>query len=713
MNPYLLLTLWRERWGKTAEASFRTAYVLGKPNTVGTHLVYAKAWTVFGVSSGVLIACAALFAWMLSIRFSLGGQVAFSLLITGFALYLQRYKGTLVTLTLFCLSVLVSARYLGWRFANTLGHTFDFDFLLALGLFAAELHLWMLGVLGFINKLWPLKQKTAPLPDSQSNWPSVDVYLPIGDCEADTALQFCLNALSLDWPKGKLQVFLVDGANRPMFQKIAASARVGYIASTIPATSAAETLHLALNQTSAEFVAIFDGNAVPEKNFLQASIGWFKKEPALGILQTVKNAALSESSLSAIQCTLLRRSLAVEAGEPEPGSSSTYSTIASRLRSQGYRSGDIGFDSSLAAGVKIHRIDHSAAGSVPGWKVWSAQAQAMLQFYLPVTLLIFLTAPAVYLLGGVRLVHSGLDWFAAYAIPHLLNQHIVETRLRRPGRLPAWIDLRDTLLAWYLPFPTVIAVLRTKFNELRKQFETRLFKAGSGGRTGQNERSMEEFHWTSRLAFAAILALNLLGLLCGAVASNWSDIFELTDSTAYFLWGVLNLALLIATFGIAEEGRHIRRHKESLARLRSMVRTPSGHTIRCITENFPSTALTLSLPASLPLDVASKVDVSIFFDQHEFSFPANVEKLDQDLLHVRIDETAWERYQLAANAIFARGPEWPKWLPGPNADSPFPRWLTTGLSSGVGATIALIQRIGTTLQLARLLRWIEKRKNAT
>jgi cellulose synthase (UDP-forming) len=713
MNPHLLLALWRERWGKAGEANLRTTHVLGKPNSIGAHLVQARVWAVPGVNNGIIVVCTAVFIWLLSIRFSLGGQVAFSLLVAAFALYLQRYKGTLVTLTLFGMSVLVSSRYLGWRFVDTLGHDFNHEYLLALGLFIAELHLWMLGVLGFINRLWPLRQATERLPDSQSKWPTVDVYLPIHSRDADTALHSCLSALSLEWPKGRLQVFLLDGIYRPALQEIAASLRITYIATSDPATTAADTINLALNQTQGELVAIFDGDAVPRKNFLKESLGWFAKDPALGILETAQSSTLALSLTATTQCTLLRRALAVEAGGLELGTRNPYSAMASRLRHLGYCSGDMSFDTHSSADISVYRLDHSSIGKVPRWKVHLVLVETVLQFYSPVALWILLTAPTMYLLGNVRLIHSGLDLFAAYAIPHLLNTHIVKTRIRTPGRLPIWLDIRDTLLAWYMPFPTVVVVCRTKLKKILERYGAKRYRECTSERLERKISPPEKFHWTLRTAFTVVLMLNLLALLVGGLLPNWSGIAYRSESTAYIFWCLLNLAMLLATLGVAEEGRCIRQHMQSLACLPAMIRTPSGHTVRCLTTDFPSATLTLSLPTTFPLAADSQIDVSIFFEHIEFSFSACIEGLEGTLLRIRIDETARDRYQLAAIAIFSRGPDWPDWLPGPNADNPFPPWLTTRFNASVGVTMALIAKLSNTLQLARLVRWIQKRTNAT
>ncbi len=773
MSPHLLLSLWRERWGKTAEASLRVPYLQGKPTTFGKWLTHAHVWSLTGVRSSVLTATVVIFVWMLSIRFSLGGQVAFSLLLAGFALYLQRYKGTLVTLTLLGLSLLVSARYLGWRFTATLGHGFNFDFVLGFGLCVAELHLWMLGALGLINTLCPLKQAMEPLPESQSSWPTVDIYLPTRDQSQDAVLQTCTDALALDWPREKLRIFLLDGTIRPPIQYLAESLGVTYLASLGSTLAPSESINLALRQTEGELVLICEGDAVPEKDFLKMTIGWFLRDRAIGFLQTRQdppdtelgrhNPALLPSAGKAIPCALFRRSLAVEFSGQDLGTTTPYAALTSELRKLGYRSGDIGFSSHPSPAIGIFRMDHSFSGTVPLWKMRLVKMLAMLHFYFPVALWVFFTAPFAGLVAGVHLIQSDFASFAAYAVAHVLHGHLVRARLSASRRLTLWADVRNTLLGWYMFLPTTVSTLRTEFHQQLAGYRALVVESvfdvnqgqcrpqqgssspkipvqglavdqKSGGARaavpgvqptppkldklpGSGDASMPpplaRFHWTKSLPFSVVLSLNLLGLTLGLARLDPSGGHGFAESVLYLLWSVCNLVLLAAKLAVAQERRHIEQHVIKLSRLPAMIQTPSGHTLRCVTENFPSTTLAFSLPALLQIENESEVSVSIFFDHHEFNFSGRVDGVEENLLHVRIDEVALNEYQFAASAIFSRGPDWPQWLPGRNSDHPLPQWITTRLSTIFTKTIALMVKIGNTIKSARSLRWIQKRTNAT
>lgn len=708
MTPHLLLSLWRERWGKTAEAGFRRPYLLGKPNTLGQRLVNAGVWKSPGVSFCILAVGGALLLWMTSIRFSLGGQVAFTLCIAGFVLYLQRYKGTLIALTLFALLTLVSVRYFLWRFSSTLGPGFSVDFLLGFGLCVAELHLWLLGITQYIRTLWPLKQRTKPLPDSQGKWPTVDVYLATHEQDVDTVRQSFNAVRAMEWPKSKLRVFLLDGSLRPAIQELSNVFRVSYIVDNNVVAPLGETISAALHLSKGEIVVIFDADATPERDFLKLTLGWFIQNPALGCLQSTQRPTQPASTT----CTILRRSILLESDGFETGRTQPYAALARRLREQGYCSAEYGVDAELPLATGIYRTDLSQYGKIPAWKERLALTHAMLQFYQPVAFLIILTAPIAYLLAGVHLFQSQAEWLAAYAIPHFLSYHVVKVRQRDPGRLPIWTDVRHTALEWYLPFVTLLSVLRIELRVMKSRIKALLTLLATRGRTTFADTALNETHRTWRVHLIAFLGLNVAGFGGGLSQLGWSGLVSSPEPAFYLGWCLFNVSMLVSAVAITNEKQNIQQHVRSLACLPAMIRAPSGHTLRCTTENFPSQNLTLSLPVELDLKADSEITLSIFYENREFSFSATVDCLKQSRLHTCVDIAANAAYQHAAAVIFSRGSDWPNWLPGSDADNPLPQWFTSRLMSGINSTLALIVRIGNTLQIARLLRWIHKRTQA-
>src|SRR4029079_5441858 len=66
----------------------------------------------------------------------------------------------------------------------------------------------------------------------------------------------------------------------------AATVGVAYLARADHAHAKAGNINHALAHTTAEHVAIFDSDHVPTRTFLEMTLGWFRRDPRLGLVQT-------------------------------------------------------------------------------------------------------------------------------------------------------------------------------------------------------------------------------------------------------------------------------------------------------------------------------------------------------------------------------------------------------------------------------------------
>ena len=181
MNPRLMLSLWRERWGKAAGTNFKVPYVDGKVNQWTHWLPYSGIWSVAGVPAFALLLCTLLMFLITSIGLPFDSQVVFSLSFVCTAVYVRRYAGTLVTLVLVAMAVIASTRYLYWRFDATLVPGFSLGFFFGFYFFVAECYLALLVFAGLVQSIWPLKRASAALPGDQGQWPAVDVFILCDD----------------------------------------------------------------------------------------------------------------------------------------------------------------------------------------------------------------------------------------------------------------------------------------------------------------------------------------------------------------------------------------------------------------------------------------------------------------------------------------------------------------------------------------------------
>jgi cellulose synthase (UDP-forming) len=713
MNPKLVLSLWRERWGKAADAAVLIPYAQGMPNAWGRRVTQASIWSLPAASSIASVACIALIFWMLTVPYSLGGQVVFSFVLISFALFLRRYRGTLITLVLLGFSILVSSRYLYWRFSSTLGHQFDIDFVLGFVLCVAELHLIVLVAAAFTQKVLPLKRASSQLPKDQYKWPTVDVYVLVRGGEQEVVKKRCANALALVWPKGKKHVYLLDGLNRSSTEAIASSLGIPYVG--LPPGIADPTEHIAqtLLRTKGELVAILDSEQAPEKSFLTMTAGWFVRNPTLGMLRTPKHLLgsdplpkqlkLFQQHDHEISCAMLRRTLMVESESEDFGARNSDAGISHKWQMAGFGSGYIGFSEKADGETEIFRVDHQLTSKTLMWRQRLFAMQSLLQFYRPVAVFVFLTAPLAYFLLGANLIQTNLGLFAAFFLPHLLHLYFAHGRMSSSVRLEFWSDIRDTFLAGYILLPTTLSYFRTRVSQLWT------------GRLPNTTGSVDTTPWLGGKAHSAVLGLNFLGLLIGISQLLVYRDFDPVSGSFYLFWCTCNVLLLSSALAVSAEGKHIRMETGKLRHMHAMVRLPSGHTLACEANNFPEATLSLLLPTPLPTRIApgGKLNVSIFCGDGEFNFPAFMVSLENQLLRVRIDEVALKRYQTTGTATLFRGPDWPKWLPGRNADQLLPRWVSKRIGMLLEKLSVGIGRLGNRIRMSPLGNLMERRKIKT
>ena len=694
MNPRLVLSLWRERWGKAADAAQGRPYLLGKLNHWGRRLENASAWYFPGVTAVALVGCILCYAMLTTAQFSLGGQVAVSLLFFSAALYARRYAGTLVTLALLGLFAIVSMRYLVWRLTATLSPEFSLDFTLGLCLWLAELYLWLVLTLRIVRSVWPLRRASVPLPDDAAAWPTVDIFIH-AQGQTDAAIhQATLAAFAMHWPKTKIKVYILDTVPSDSLQTLADACGAVYLAFHDPADGHAALSNRALTQTHGALILILDGVQVPDWDFLQTTVGWFVQDKKLGMLQTPHHflAPVPPANSLALcplptlpggaACALLRRTMLVAAGGIESRLVTAQTHTARTLQEHGYVHGYIGhgnfavaefaqdLDPALAnpghgqeasSVATLFRLDDPFFGRALAGKQYLAALQSTLQFSYVVPRLIFMTAPLAYLLAGVSLMQTTPELLAAYGLPYLLLVHFSQARLQGASRLSVWADIQEVVLAWYLLIPTVFTFVRTWLRTGRAALQ-----ADAGSSLGRG--------WAWFYSF--IIGIHVVGICVGLARLPFLHDQALEIAGLYLLWCACNLMLLAASLAIAEEERHIRQQTRLLQQMPAMVQLPSGRTVACMTQNFPQTDLWLKLPVALTVETGSMIHLSIFRGHREFTFPVRVAAQYNSGLRVSIEDTTKPSYRLFATATLSRGPDWPQWLPGREADHPLPHWLS-------------------------------------
>lgn len=588
-------------------------------------------------------------------------QLVLSVALFVTAFIVNRFKGHFASLVMMFLSVVVSARYIFWRLSETMN---DFsnplNFGLGVGLLLAELYAFLVLVLGYVQTAWPLERKPVPLPMDASTWPTVDVFIPTYNEPLSVVRSTVLAAQSIDWPRDKLRIYVLDDGRREEFRVFCEQAGVTHVTRGDNKHAKAGNINAALKNTHGEFVAIFDCDHIPTRSFLQIAMGWFGRDPKLSMVQlphyffsadpfernldtfgTVPNEGelfygliqdgndLWNATFFCGSCAVLRRSALLEVGGVAVETVTEDAHTALKMHRKGYStaylalpqaaglateslSGHVGQRIRWARGMtQIFRVDNPLLGKGLSWPQRLCYINAMLHFLYGLPRLIYLTAPLAYLFFGASIIHASAAMIFAYALPHLLQANLTNSRIQGRFRYLLWNEIYEAVLAWYIFRPTLVALINPKL--------------GSFNVTAKGGLIREEY-FDAQIAKASVflLALNFLGVLAGLWRLTWVDPQNIATVWLNLAWTAYNLMMLGACVAAANESRQLRNAHRVTLNVPATLYRPGAPSVRCQTFDFSAGGLGIDLPASIEAQKDSPIEVALYRGETEYRFPARV-----------------------------------------------------------------------------------------
>ena len=628
-------------------------------------------------------------------------QSVFVLLLWTLAMVVRRMPGRFPTLLLLVLSVIVSCRYLWWRYTATLNWNDALDLACGLILLAAESYSWLILMLGYVQTCWPLERRPAQLPPDTRQWPSVDLFIPTYNEDLDVVRTTVYAALGIDWPQEKLRIHLLDDGRRDSFRRFAAEVGVGYLTRPDNRHAKAGNLNHALSHTDGELVAVFDCDHVPVHSFLQVTVGWFLRDPKLALVQTPhhffspdpfeRNLGIfrrqpNEGDLfyGLVQdgndlwnaaffcgsCAVLRRSAleSVDGFAVETVTEDAHTAL--RLHRNGWNSAYLRVSqaaglatASLPAHVgqrirwargmaQIFRIDNPLLGKGLNLLQRLCYANAMLHFLYGLPRLVFLTAPLAFLLLHAYIIYAPALMILLYVLPHMIHASLATSRLQGAYRKTFWGEVYETVLAWYIAWPTAVAL----FNPKKGSFNV----TAKGGLIQE-----DQFNWKIALPCLVLAALNFLGLGFAVWRLSYGPAGEIATVIVSSLWVGYNLLIIGAAMSVAAEVHQVRQSHRVQTPLTVALRLPDGHLFPGVLADYSvaGVAVRLPLPLPLPLPLSSGIEVKQLLRrrEREFAFPGIVRRYEGDLLGIGFETLSSQQKIDFVQCTFARADAWLDW----------------------------------------------------
>ncbi|WP_370565215.1 UDP-forming cellulose synthase catalytic subunit [Cupriavidus sp. UME77] len=672
-----------------------------KPNALsaalqgfGNNFVSLPFWDSAVARMLALLAGLFMFALVITVPLDFWQQVGFAAVCFGLAVWLNRVKGHLATLMMVILSIAASSRYMYWRLTETVGLGGWFDSAFGIGLVLAEIYAFVVLMLGYFQTAWPLKRRPVAMPADIASWPTVDIFIPTYNEPLSVVKPTVFAAMSLDWPRDKINVYVLDDGRREEFREFCEKVGVTHVTRNHNRHAKAGNINEALKGTHGEYVAIFDCDHIPTRSFLQISMGWFLKDPKLAMLQTphyffspdpfeknlrtfqeVPNEGelfyglvqdgndLWDATFFCGSCAVIRRAPLLEVGGIAVETVTEDAHTALKLHRKGYGtaylaipqaaglateslSGHVGQRIRWARGMaQICRVDNPLFG--PGLSIPQrlCYLNAMLHFFYGLPRLVFLTAPLAYLLFGAHVIQAPALTIATFALPHLLHANMTNSRIQGKFRHSFWNEVYESVLAWYIMRPVLVAFVNPaagKFNVTPK-----------GG-------VIEEayFDWVISRPYLVLLLFNVLGVVVGFLRLFLWNQFEATTVVLNLIWTFYNLIILGASIAVASETRQIRVAHRVAMKLPATLHFPDGRTLVCETIDFAEGGIGMRLPPGMKAAVGEQVQISLYLQNDEHMFPAKVVFQGDTHTGLELAEMSPREEMAFVQCTFARADAW-------------------------------------------------------
>lgn len=633
-------------------------------------------------------------------------QFIFILVILIIAVMIKSTQGRIVSLILIALSMTVSCRYLWWRYTQTLVWYDSFSTVCGILLLMAETYSGIVLILGFVQIIWPLNREPEALPQNRNEWPCVDVIIPTYNEDLHVVKSTLYAALGIDWPKNRLRLWLLDDGNREEFRLFARETGIKYIARKEHRFAKAGNINNALRYATGEYVAIFDCDHIPSRDFLKSTIGWFIKDKKLAVLQTphhffspdpfernLKNFRkipnegmlfygllqdgndLWNATFFCGSCAVIRRKPLDEIGGIAVETVTEDAHTSLKLHRKGYTSAYIRLPMSAGLAteslsshigqrirwargmIQIFRIDNPLLGKGLSLPQRLCYANAMLHFLSGLPRLIYLIAPLAFLIFHAYIISAPAISIILFVIPHMFLSNLTNSRIQGRYRSSFWSEIYETVLAWYITPPTIIALINPRKGK---------FNVTAKGGLVKNEY----VDWKIVRPYLLLFFANLTGVFCSVWRIFTGPTDEYVTVIIAFLWVIYNLIIIGCSLAVSVESKQVREAHRVENNIPASIVTSDGGTIKVTIKDYSGSGVGLDVREQYLFVKNDIVALLINDNEIEKFFPAKVVRINHNDVGLQLLPMSTRQHIDFIQCTFANSNTWQEWHQSFKPDKP-------------------------------------------
>ena len=223
--------------------------------------------------------------------------------------------------------------------------------------------------------------------------------------------------------------------------------------------------------------------------------------------------------------------------------------------------------------VQIFRLDNPLFGKGLKLAQRICYVNAMLHFLSGIPRLIFLTAPLAFLLLHAYIIYAPALMIALFVLPHMIHASLTNSKIQGKYRHSFWSEIYETVLAWYIAPPTVVALInphKGKFNVTAK-----------GGLVED-----EYVDWVISRPYIYLVLLNLVGVGVGIWRFMYGPENEILTVWVSIIWVFYNLIILGGAVAVSVESKQVRRSHRVEMSMPAAIAREDGHLFSCTVHDY-------------------------------------------------------------------------------------------------------------------------------
>ena len=445
---------------------------------------------------------------------------------------------------------------------------------------------------------------------------------------------------------------------------------------------------------------------VPTRSFLQMTMGWFLKEKQLAMMQTPhhffspdpfeRNLGrfrktpnegtlfyglvqdgndMWDATFFCGSCAVIRRKPLDEIGGIAVETVTEDAHTSLRLHRRGYTSAymripqaaglateslsaHIGQRIRWARGmVQIFRLDNPLTGKGLKFAQRLCYVNAMFHFLSGIPRLIFLTAPLAFLLLHAYIIYAPALMIALFVLPHMIHASLTNSKIQGKYRHSFWSEIYETVLAWYIAPPTLVALInphKGKFNVTAK-----------GGLVEE-----EYVDWVISRPYIFLVLLNLVGVAVGIWRYFYGPPTEMLTVVVSMVWVFYNLIVLGGAVAVSVESKQVRRSHRVEMTMPAAIAREDGHLFSCTVQDFSDGGLGIKINGQAQILEGQKVNLLLKRGQQEYVFPTQVARVMGNEVGLKLMPLTTQQHIDFVQCTFARADTWALWQDSYPEDKP-------------------------------------------